>query len=82
MLLWDADKGQQKHIEMARCDAGLGGRSWELQDLLAYLADFIKHFPHGYQRDAKNKLVPPFVTGVAGWHCTRRGDWQELGELM
>ena len=82
MLLKEPAHGQDAHITMARCGSGLGGHSWELKDLLAYLADFIKHFPHGYQRDVKGKLVAPFVTSASGWHCTRRGDWQELGELM
>ena len=63
-------------VWMATPSYGLGSTSWSLQDLLAYLADRIYHYPKGYRRNAKGKLVPPFVTRKESWHCTKSSDWK------
>ena len=63
-------------LHMMRCESGLGGESYELQDLLEYLADRVIHFPPCHIRNAAGKLAPPFVTGPRSWHCSRSSDWQ------
>jgi hypothetical protein len=63
-------------LKMASCESGLGIGSLYLKDLLAYLADCVYYYPHGYQRGPDGKLIPPFVAGPTGWHCSRNVEWQ------
>ena len=63
-------------LHMMRCDSGLGGDSYELEDLLEYLADRVFYFHHCHIRNVAGKLVPPFVAGPSSWHCSRISDWQ------
>ena len=63
-------------LHMMRCDAGLGGESHELEDLLEYLADFVYFFSASHICTMDGKLVPPFVAGPMSYHCSRIGDWQ------
>ena len=62
-------------LTMAQRTPGLGPADLPLKDLLSYLSDATYHYPHGYQRDADGKLVPPFVATAEGWHCSRCCDW-------
>ena len=63
-------------LHMMRCDAGLGGESHELEDLLEYLAYFVYLFTASHIRNFAGKLVPPFIAGPTTYHCSRNGDWQ------
>ena len=61
-------------ITMMIPDSGLG-ESLEIQDLLYYLQDRIKHWPVAYYQDLNRELIHPRVTDAANWHCSIIGDW-------
>jgi len=63
-------------LDMFQCESGLNGTSFEMEDLLEYLADAVQHYGPAYGRSNVGKLVPPFLTHPTRWHCTRQGDWQ------
>lgn len=62
-------------LDMSSPMSGLGGNSFELEDLLEYLADAAFYFRESHFRTMSGKLVPPLVTQISRWHCTRQGDW-------
>ena len=67
---------EPSEVWMSLPTAGLGFTSWNLRDLLAYLADRILHYPKTYRLNAIGQLVPPFLTRPGSWHCTRSSDWK------
>ena len=69
-------------LDMFRCDAGLGGTSLVLEDLLEYLADVVRHFAPASCRNSKGKLVLPYLTHPSMWHCTKQGDWQQMRRTL
>ena len=69
-------------LDMFRCDAGLGGTSLVLEDLLEYLADVVRHFAPAFGRNSKGKLVLPYVAHPSRWHCTKQGDWQQMRRTL
>ena len=56
-------------LDMLSCDAGLGGTSFEMQDLLEYLADAVQYYSPAYGRTNAGKLVLPYLTHPTRWHC-------------
>ena len=70
---FDTDKNI---LHMMRCESGLGGESYDLEDLLEYLADCVFYFHKCHIRNRAGKLVPPFVAGPSSWHCSRISEWQ------
>ena len=62
--------------EMAQCGPGLGSVSFEMEDLLEYLADMVRHYASASRRNHRNKLVTPFLTARSRWHCTKQGEWK------
>ena len=69
-------------LDMFRCDAGLGGTSLVLEDLLEYLADVVRHFEPAFGRNSKGKLVLPYLTHPSRWHRTKQGDWQQMRRTL
>ena len=61
---------------MAQCGSGLGEISFELEDLLEYLADQVRYFASASRRNDKDKLITPFITASSRWHCTKQGEWK------
>ena len=56
--------------------SGLGD-SPELRDLLEYLADIVYHWRTcHFVKPENGKTLPPCVTSIDRWHCSRQGDWQ------
>ena len=53
-----------------RRESGLGGSSYELEDLLEYLADRVRHFHQCHIRISAGESIPPFVLGLSSWHCS------------
>ena len=63
-------------LEMAQCGSGLGEISFEMEDLLEYLADQVRYFASASRRNDKDKLITPFITAPSRWHCTKQGEWK------
>ena len=63
-------------LEMAQCGPGLGEISFEMEDLLEYLADQVRYFASASRRNDKDKLITPFITAPSRWHCTKQGEWK------